>query len=307
LSTIEHVDIHDFQSLRNVSVDLGPFTVIIGASSSGKSAFLRSLTAIASNPRSSTFVSPGALKSHIQVHTSLGEVSLTKGSGHTQYDVQHSGSEVQTHTKLAGSVPEDAQKILGYTETDVAAQFDRPYLLDESGASIARTLGDLTNVSIIFEAVREANRRKNESSAKLKTRQEDLADLKVKAQDFKNLKAHVAKLEQVEGILYQIQAAELRSSYLEGLISSMETAEAVLARVPASVDLPDLEAIQRLYDRRTTFITLLQQVKKHEKALKAAQVGIEGEEDLIRQSQDALHEYLVEIGECPTCQQKILP
>lgn len=42
----QSIRVQGFQSLYDVSLDLGGFTVIVGPSSSGKSAFIRSVKAV---------------------------------------------------------------------------------------------------------------------------------------------------------------------------------------------------------------------------------------------------------------------
>jgi len=56
----------------------------------------------------------------------------------------------------------------------VAFQFDKPYLLDESGTTVSAIIGKLTHANTLRLAVKEGNRRSLESSRLLKTRLTDL-------------------------------------------------------------------------------------------------------------------------------------
>src|SRR5215210_2637315 len=51
-SMITHMTVKNFKALRDVRVDLEPFTVLIGPNDTGKSSFLEALYAIAESTRS---------------------------------------------------------------------------------------------------------------------------------------------------------------------------------------------------------------------------------------------------------------
>jgi len=56
---IHSISCKNFQSLQDVEIELGKFTVIVGASSSGKSALIRAIEAIASNSLNSDNIMQG--------------------------------------------------------------------------------------------------------------------------------------------------------------------------------------------------------------------------------------------------------
>src|SRR5512139_766548 len=135
---LTHVEVRNFQSLKKVDIELGGFTVIVGASSSGKTAFMRALRALASNIRGTSFITQGEKKASITAHTDNNIVTLEKGETTGTYKIND-----KVYTKLAGGVPEGVSKTLNLqpitTESssiNFAGQFDRPYLLDDSGATV---------------------------------------------------------------------------------------------------------------------------------------------------------------------------
>jgi energy-coupling factor transporter ATP-binding protein EcfA2 len=306
---IDSVEIRNFQSLKSVKLELSKFTVIVGESSSGKSAFLRALKALATNPRTSSFVTYGQKMAVITAKLGSDVVTLEKGEGHTSYRLFHDGEDL-TFTKLAGAVPEQVTKALGIkpvgdNSIDFASQFDRPFLLDDSGANVARVFGDLTNVSTIFEAVRESNRRKFAYSGTLKTRQKDIADIREEAKSFMGLKEKLVAISDAEALFAEAQAVLDRVNYLQGLIDDLEMAEMVLSRMPKAVELPDFAAVQKLQADREEFVSLIIEWKHAAKKFQDLDVTIREAAAAEKKADTDLHTYLTELGECPVCHQTI--
>ncbi len=209
---IQNVEIRNFQSLHHVSLDLAPLTVIVGPSSSGKSAFTRAFRTVTSNRRGAEFISHGERQCAISVRTERGTVTLTRGKGtadNSYVVVPHDNPEQQrTFTKLGGETPEEVSRFLGIDSRDpinYAGQFDKPYLLDDSSGEVARTLGSLTNVNVIFEGARESNRQKLAHAATLRTRADDLESIKQKIPTYKAVKQQDEALTRAEELISRAQ------------------------------------------------------------------------------------------------------
>src|SRR6187402_3232806 len=164
---LQSIRCKNFQSLHDVDLELGKFTVIVGESSSGKSAFIRALKAVSSNQLNSDYITRGTKHSYVAVKTESATVTIERDQGGISvYKVAKTGSQESRYSKLNRQVPAEVTEILGITPSTLdegsinfAGQFDPPYLLKDTGGSVAKTLGELTNVSTIFAAVKEANRR----------------------------------------------------------------------------------------------------------------------------------------------------
>lgn len=303
---IDEVEIRNFQSLKNVKLDLSKFTVIVGASSSGKSAFLRALKALATNPRTSSFVTYGKTLATVQARLGDDTVTLEKGEGHTVYKLIKEGKPF-SFAKLGGLVPDQVAEALGRPDTNVnfADQFDRPYLLDDTGSSVARVLGDLTNVSSIFEAVREANRRKASAASTLKTREKDIGEIRDQVKSYAGLKEKLGAVDEATSMAEEAESLGYRILYLQGLVDDLEMAEQVLSRTLVIEDLPDYEEIQRLQTRRDAFVSLIIEWRQAVEQCANSEDAIGYYELAEQEAHDELHEYLVEVGECPTCHQPV--
>lgn len=305
---LAQVAIKNFQSLSEVNLELGRFTVIVGPSSSGKSALLRALRVLASNGRGSAYVSHGAKIASVRVGDQDWTATLERGEGHGVYHLL-SGQQERTFSKFGTGVPPEVTQVLGIEPATVdgslnfAGQFDRPYLLDDSGAQVARTLGELTNVSIIFEASREANRLRLAASHMLRTRQADLAGLQTQAQSFRYLPDQIGALVQAEDALATAGQLSSRTERLGLIIGELDIAESVLARIADSVEIPDLLPVTEAQNRLAIFKDALtensQQTRIQSQALAEADSASRSEVQLTEE----LHTVLHEAGSCPLCGQ----
>lgn len=307
---LQSVAIRNFQSLKNVDIELGDLTVIVGASSSGKTALMRALKALASNVRGSSFITQGAKKASISAHTANGVITLERSEAGGTYKLTQNGED-KIFTKLGGAVPDEITRALNLqpitTESssiNFAGQFDRPYLLDDSGATVARVLGELTNVSTIFAAVREANRRRSSASSTLKTRKGDFEELKSQAQRFRDLPAQQEAIKAAEEAYERASDLQGRLTRLEQMIDTVETAELLLARTVIP-EVPDISNIENLYGKMLSFKNLAVEWQSWEKACAKAEQEIQQASDEEHSAQDQLHARLVELGQCPTCGSEI--
>lgn len=286
---IESIEIRNFQSLHRIDLELKPFTVIVGKSSSGKSAFVRALRTLAANRRGADFISHGERLTSISARTHRGVVTLTRGKGTADNsytvipeDPEHPLSPKATYTKLDGKVPPEVSAFLGIDPLDpitFAAQFDKPYLLDESAPEVARTLGALTNVHVIFEGARESNRRKLASSATLKTRKADLAVIQDKIPTYRSLKSQAAALTEAEQLIAEAYKVKADIAALTAAVEALAVTESRLEalRPAMEIEVPDerelVEASLRLQKFRDALVAQQSAAKATATALAALEAA----------------------------------
>lgn len=315
---IKQLSVRNFQSLREVDIELGGFTVIVGPSSSGKSAILRAARALVSNAKGASFITTGATQTRIAVVLDDGiEVELMRGKensyaiGEYLQEDREPGA-VLSFTKLAGAVPPEVSNVLRMqpvkaSSINFAGQFDRPYLLDDSGAEVARTLGELTNVTILFEAAREANRMRLAHGNNLKVREADLAALLVKADKFRTLPARIGAVGEAEVAAERANTIYRERQELVDQLTRLGVAEAALAQaraalavIPTGVDIPvdDIDERQRAY-RELYDLTV---------SFDAARSAWRDTTELLPQLDSTItianrefSDYLRLLGRCPTC------
>lgn len=279
---ISHISIRDFQSLARVDMPLAPFTVIVGPSSSGKSAFTRALKTLTSNARGSSFISTWAKTCRIEAEFTdstptgsvlRGSVRLTRGSTteSNAYEIlppeDQPNAPESRFTKLGGAVPEEITQFLripASSDLHFASQFDKPYLLDASAADVARTLANLTNVHTVFAAAREANRTRLATNATLKTRRSDLEGVQARFPEFKALKGQMAALNDAEDRLAAARDLQARRHTLSLGQAALDSASATIRRTAPLLARPlphdGLERAESLLRRRTSLASAIARV-----------------------------------------------
>lgn len=245
---LESLHVQHFQSLDDVTIELAPFTVIVGPSSSGKSALTRALHTLIANRRGSSFISHGERTASITARTSQGTVTLTRGKGTSDNsyvvipsDPAHPLAPQTTYSKLGGDVPVEVSRFLGIDPRDpiaFASQFDKPYLLDDSPAEIARTLGSLTNATVLLEGARRANNRRLDARRTLTTRRADLESITERVPAYRALAAQRESLSAAEE---HIERARTIQRDIDSLSRAIEQHEINEQRVEALAGAADFE------------------------------------------------------------------
>lgn len=294
-ATIHTLRVHHFQSLHDVSLELKPFTVIVGASSSGKSALVRAIKTLVSNRRGTEWITHGQRIASITATTDQGTVTLTRSRSTASNDNAYTLTPandpegLRTYTKLGGEVPEDVSRFLGIdpkSPTIFAGQFDKPYLLDDSTSEVARVLGSLTNVSVIFDGARESNRRKLQASATLKLRSQDLEEIKARVPEFQALKRQDQALVRAEELITAARLTERKIARLTEALTIIETTEPLIPRLTemANLRVPDESRVLEAADALRSFQQRLALIPTYGKAVEAAESAyraVEAEESAL--------------------------
>lgn len=276
---LQSIAIKNFQSLHDVSLDLTRFTVIVGPSSSGKSAFTRALHTLVHNRRGLDFLTHGERLMTITATTERGTVVLSRGksTADNSYVVipTDDPSNQQKWSKLDGKVPEDVSRFLGLYpgSHSFAAQHDKPYLLDTSGPSNAAVLGKLTNVHVIFEAAREAKRQALDASKTLKLRSEDLAKVEEQLPRYEHIDGQRANLELAEQKILTAYQLQRSINSITSAKESLVVAAGAVKRLKSAADVtpPDLSRALELYKQLTALSSLKQQLTGIATEYRAAQ------------------------------------
>jgi DNA repair ATPase RecN len=307
---INELSIRNYQSLYHVDMELAQFTVIVGRSSSGKSAFTRALKMLTSNQRGTLFISHGEKTTTVTARTDRGTVTLKRGKGTSdnEYIVIPEGQPEQqrAYTKLGGETPPEVSQFLGIAAKDpinYAGQFDKPYLLGEGAGEVARVLGRLTNVSVIFEAAAESNRRKLKASASLKVRAEDMAAIMAKVSTYKNLKGQLASLTAAEEAVEQARVIQQQIKRLETIRDQQTMAQTTIDRWSPTLDLPvpDTQQIIETHEQLTRLQQIISAMRAARTALTTAQDQALTAETEVVMLEDDYQQTLHTAGVCPTC------
>lgn len=297
---IDSLEVRNFQSLKALDLELGSLTVIVGDSNVGKSAFIRSLKALASNMRGTGSVTYGSKIASISARTSSTKVTLEKGEGQGSYRLLSSEGEKE-YTKLGTEVPEDITKAIGLDPVKdgksitFAGQHDSPFLLTYSGSETARTLGDLTKVNTVLEAVREANRRRSSATSELKIRTADLDKTQAELDNAKSLVDRKASLFEAHKALIAIKSIETSQKKLSQYGSAIESELKYIEPPPS---------ISSLVSSADNFFKLAASISKVTMAaskLNKAIILSNEYKSKVQELDQELKEVLKEAGSCPMC------
>lgn len=345
---LERIEVKSFQSLHDVVLDLGKFTVILGESESGKSAFVRAVHAWAFNVQGNSHVTYG--HEYAAVTTTLTDwaVTIERGEGRSVYRVTDrlTGRELEPFGKLNKGVPDQIREILNLSDTNFSDQFDHPYLLKDSGAQVARVLGELTNVNTILEAVQVGNKKRLALAGELKLRQSDLNQAQKELLEFEDLPDHIAQVTNLETLLAEVETLQVEMKSLTTIIDDLRDAQETLDNSRTYLEVPESSELEHLADRRRILVQLMDHLSEETATLEnvreypiipdfqelldlhtrrmmlseLTEVLIESLTDLTQAKMDwneadslelyydqTLHELLVEAGICPTCQQTVAP
>ena len=316
---IERLKVANFQSLAEADIELGGLTVIVGPSNSGKSALLRALKAVVRNVNSPSAVRVGKTTFTSEIEFSGNAVAIERGKSQSTYRTWKPDGSEDVYTKSGRSVPEEVQTLLGLPDPDgpdltFSSQIDPPFLLSETGTTAAKMLGDLTNVSKLHAAAKEANRRRLEASRLAEVRKKDFAAVSERMHtEFSDLREHAAALRDARDRLDAVSASVLEAEKVEALLSDLHLLDSAeedlrtrLGELPEPADIEALaEKAGELMGMRHALIDLISDFSKcadvEERLAAEAQAAAEAEEKL----GEEYHALLVEAGTCPTCNQKV--
>lgn len=304
------LEINDYQSLWHLKLRFKRFTVITGPTGSGKSAVLRAIRLLAFNELGTSYIRTGAKRCEVLASDGSENwaVSITRSSsrGSDKYLLLKPGLDQPiVYTKLGGKTPEEVTQFLGLTELNFASQFDRPFLLAESGAEVARVLGRLTNVTLLFNAARESNTRRLRAAHRLEDARQEEARLKTELQRYAGLPQRVGKLDNAAAALQLAQGYQARADRLRALLGAVTTAQATLQSVVVPPPVPSLTGLQNGVAWVERLRNLILATEIAHRWLQSCTAEVTKQQQAEAQAEADLHKLLSDAGYCPLCGQVI--
>ena len=157
---IQKIKLKNFQSLKDVTFNLGRVTVLRGKSDVGKSAVIRGLNAFFNNSFNSEYAHNGELPFGVAIQKD-NKVALGR---RTAKGVEYKFDST-VYSKTAKKIPQDISNFLGIypyaIDVDMSVffqiqkQFDQPFLLTDSSITVAKIIGRISNLNIVLMAMRE--------------------------------------------------------------------------------------------------------------------------------------------------------
>lgn len=306
--------------MYDVKVSLGKLTVVVGHSNSGKSALGRALKAVSRNAVAPGYITKGKTSARVRMAYSDGSaVQLERGKGVSSYTLINEHGHEELYAKCGTTVPADVQQVLKTPESDpdlfFQTQFDSPWLLSETGSQAAKVLGDLTNVSMLAEASREANRRRQEvlKLAGIRRKDAETALTRVKT-EYADLGLRKTAIEMSRKMLSIVIDQSVQADQLQECASRLIAAEEAETRAAQQAEvlgsllgsvLADMEDLQEVEAKVNEVERLAREVFEQEEVVRVNSSDIEVLETNIKEAEHEIHQMLEEVGVCPLCQQEI--
>jgi exonuclease SbcC len=271
---ITSIEVKNFQSIGALTLELGNLTVVSGPSNSGKSAVVRALRALVTNPRGSAAVRDGEEYCRVIVAGvdwpmsqatadpdtfAIGYEKTAKGTPSYAVEVVSlNGAHDEEFTAIGNDVPELVMDLLALDpDQQVADQFDPPYLVAVTPSAAARVLDALSKAEVIGSAVTVANRQQGEHKRSAKAYEESMATLQARLDVLllheDNLKDMLATargiteaLDEYRFIRNETAQAVVKVSALRQRIQAAQARREVLAQANLSTALARMAALRQL-------------------------------------------------------------
>lgn len=173
---IKRIAIKNYQSLHDISLEIGKFTVVYGDSDVGKSAVYRAIRGLVTAEDGDAFITEGKLKTGVSLLTSTSEVVWLKSKGRSSKYYLYQDGEPIAEWNRARNLPEDLAKKLRFEQMVVdgdkffpnfRGQFDPLFMLFESSGKRARLLGSLVS-NLLLKGIKIANVERNRIEADIR-------------------------------------------------------------------------------------------------------------------------------------------
>lgn len=272
------VEVFNFQSIQHTKVVIDGFTVVLGPSDIGKSAFARAVKFALTNASGTSFVRHGSLCDRVvkgnkkckctsKVILKFPEQKVTweKGDSVNVYTVVDSNGDTKTYEGLDRGTPSflaGFQRVAIGNRSDliqIPKQFEPIFLLNESGGVVADVLSDLASLGKLNEVADLVSKERREAVSRRKLRDEDLANLKRDLERFDDLDSIPTEgLQASMGTIDRSSQLLAKVNHYTEKNSRLQTECVDLDVVVSNQDLPESPVLQqtlRLLDVASSCLT----------------------------------------------------
>lgn len=204
------VHVKNYQSIEDAELVIDKFTVITGQNNSGKSATIRAIQGVFSNPGGDSFVRHGATNLSVQISFADGHTVKWEKGAKVKPTYTIDGNTIHPGRGVPSEVTELGIKPIQVGQSPVwpqlAPQFTgQVFLLDLPGSNIAEAVADVDRVAQLTQALRFAETDKRSASSELSVRRSDLTQLNQDLTLYQNLPSVQTQIAEVEALAMELQ------------------------------------------------------------------------------------------------------
>jgi energy-coupling factor transporter ATP-binding protein EcfA2 len=216
------IHIKNFQSLRDVSLDVRGFTVITGKSNIGKSAIVRAVQGALTNTKGNYFIRNGEKSCEVALSNEKVSILWNKGEGNN-YTI--AGKD---YRNVGFQLPPDiaALGFKGVAENifpQIADQFKPLFLIDETGSTCADVLFDVSRINVLNEVQRLIERDAKNASTTLKLKKIDLDRTETALAKFHGFETVRNEYESLRDYSQQLSKIRVELSSIQELFGNFRT------------------------------------------------------------------------------------
>jgi energy-coupling factor transporter ATP-binding protein EcfA2 len=311
---VDKVTVQGYQSLYDVEVKLGNFTVIYGASDVGKSAFYRAFRAVVTCESGDSFISKGKSKTHIVFTMGTGEsIHFVKRKGKSgEYACVDADNPDGQVWKRNRNLPIELSKRLRFGSIIVEGekaypnfrgQHDPMFLMFESSGRKARMLGSLIS-NILLQGIRDANSERNRNQADARALLELISDLE-KQKDF-DWDSFLSLVSTEKKIIMRLKDAKDLYDSIQKLVQERTKLEELSDFEVEFIPQSDLTTLSLYLDALEKFTGLVAEREKHQIFYNNGEgirkEWVEAEKEMSKRIDEFKAQLMFE---CPECGHKI--
>jgi len=225
---LRNLTIENFQSHEHTSIDFDEnFTVIVGASDQGKSAIIRALKWVLYNePQGEEYIRVGATNVRVSLTLDDGTIIIRERGKKNRY-ILRQGEDERIFESFGRGVPEEILNAHGMIpikldedhslRLSLSEQLDGPFLLSESKPVKAKTIGLLSGVNIVDQAIRDITTDIRELMSEEKNIRENISRINDELSGFDDLDLMERVLPDIKNKYSEATAIKYRIDLLNSL------------------------------------------------------------------------------------------
>lgn len=241
--------------------------------------------------------------------------TLEKGTKVSTFTIEKPDTEPIINAKSGVKAPEDVEQLWAIPAPDgreiaFATQHEPPFLLAEPASAVAKVLGDLTNASMLMDAVQKLNKYRNEALNDAKARFREAEEATEQLSAFDGLDTKAEQLQTVSEKVAQARKTASKLETLDTLIHAHGTCVGYLS--DATIKVEKSAANGQSVESALRAISLLQNLESLIEDNESLVINMSRADELITYAREeieslesAVHELLGQNQRCPLCQQEI--